>query len=140
MANDPVRNDQLRAAGFAAVVDTEDPPGKVTVVFDLADFDALIRALVAGDPVEILKARTEAYQEGRSDAEAVAYRNARAQVARELVTEGQKGPVALAVAVTELARAHSVDPSPKTPDPRVAAALLGRGPADAQNSKGRLRT
>lgn len=138
MAEDLERQQALRAAGFAAEVDTADPPGKVTVVFDLADFDALIATLVDGDPRSVLTARAEGHAEGRSDAEAVAALNVRRQVAAELVAARDAG--ALAEKVDQLARDHGPRPVPPRPevDP-VRDAMAGTGPTDGPLKKGQLR-
>lgn len=138
MAADPTRTEALRAAGFAATVDTQDPPGKVTVVFDLADFDELIGALVDGNPHDVVTARAEGVAEGRSDAEAVAGMNARRALTVELVAEGRRGTGELLAKVAQLARTYNVPTGPPAPEvPGVRDAMVGDGPA--ADLKGRVR-
>lgn len=141
MSADPTRSEALRAAGFAAEIDTQDPPGKVTVVFDLADFDALIGALVDGRPRDVVSARAEGVAEGRAEAEATATLNARHRLTAELVAEAARSTAALVAKVDDLARQYGVpkDPKPEI-DPRVRAALVGSGPTGGSLAKGRLRT
>lgn len=139
MAADPERAQALRAAGFAAVVDTEDPPGKTMVIFDSPDFDALIDLLIEGSPTGVLEARAQGYAEGREVAEATAARNARRALTVELVAAERAGR--LAAKVAELARTHNVptgDTKPETPGARDA--MTGAGPSTGPSQKGRLRT
>lgn len=139
MADDPTRTQALRAAGFAAEVDTQDPPGKVTVVFDTGDFDDLIKALVKGDPATVVKARADGVAEGRDDAEAAAIRNARRVAVLELVAERRlRGADGLEEKLLQMARSEAVRiDGPPQPPPGVHNAMLGDGPA--AEKKGRTR-